>query len=372
MYYKEDWAKSRERFEALWQGEVLDRCCISVAAPRTGSEEFFTRYNQEIAEGKRHPVEYQFMHDPYKPEQLLKDSEAVMAHTYYGGEAYPRAWIMYGPAGHAAYFGAKPVMRPTTVWYDPFITDINEHGLVYDENNSILQAQLAAADYLTAHGTGKFFVAQPDNTGSMDVLGVLRDGEEMLMDMITDPEGVESARDAVIDGWRRSTDLLYEHLRRVNDGGSAVAWLSMWAPGNFHHLQCDLSVNVSNAMFKRFFLPELQVCAAHLDHALYHLDGQAQLRHLDDILSVPNIGVIQWTSVVDQPGYFHYIDVFKKIRAAGKAVLINEVRPQDVEPLLDALGSEKLFIVTGAASQEEADAMLRMAEKHRVHELRVR
>ena len=42
-----------------------------------------------------------------------------------------------------------------------------------------------------------------------------------------------------------------------------------------------------------------------------------------------------------------------------------------MEPLLDALGSEKLFIVTGAASQEEANAMLRMAEKHRVHELRV-
>jgi hypothetical protein len=75
---------------------------------------------------------------------------------------------------------------------------------------------------------------------------------------------------------------------------------------------------------------------------------------------------------VDQPGYFHYIDVFKKMQAAGKAVLINEVKPQDVEPLLDALGSEKLFLVTGAASQEEADAVLRMAETHRVRELRVK
>ena len=372
MYYKEDWGKARERFEALWQGETLDRCCISVTAPRPGSEDFFSRYYQEIRDGKRHPVEYQFMHAPHDLESLLKDSESVMAHTFYGGESYPRAWLMYGPAGHTAYFGAKPTLRPDTVWYDPIITDINDHGLVYDENNFVLQAQLAAADYLTAHGTGKFLAAQPDNTGSMDVLGALRDGEEMLMEMITDPEGVEAARDAVIDGWQRSTDLLYDRLRTLNDGGSAVGWLSMWAPGNFHHLQCDLSVNVSNEMFKRFFLPELQVCAAHLDHALYHLDGRAQLRHLDDILSVENIGVIQWTSVVDQPGYFHYIDVFKKMQAAGKAVLINEVKPQDVEPLLDALGSEKLFLVTGAASQEEAEALLRMADKHRVRELRVK
>ena len=372
MYYKEDWGKAKERFEALWQGETLDRCCLSVTAPRPGSEAFFSKYNQEIREGKRYPVEHQFMQAPYDLEQLLKDSEAVMAHTFYGGESYPRAWLMYGPAGHTAYFGAKAQVQPTTVWYDPVIDDINNHGLVYDENNPILQAQLAAADYLTAHGTGKFLAAIPDNTGSMDVLGALRDGEEMMMDMITDPEGVEAARDAVIDGWQRSTDLLYERLRTLNDGGSAVGWLSMWAPGNFHHLQCDLSVNVSNEMFKRFFLPELQVCAAHLDHAMYHLDGYAQLRHLDDILSVPNIGVIQWTNVVGQPSRHNFIDSFKKMQAAGKTVLFNELTPKDVEPLLDALGSEKVFFVVNAASQEEAEALLRMAEKHRVHELRVK
>ena len=40
MYYKEDWEASRKRFEALWQGETLDRCCISVTAPRPGSEDF--------------------------------------------------------------------------------------------------------------------------------------------------------------------------------------------------------------------------------------------------------------------------------------------------------------------------------------------
>ncbi len=372
MYYKEDWEQAKQRFEALWQGEMLDRCCISVTAPRHGSEDFFARYNQEIHDGKRWPVEHAFMHDPYDLDGLRRDSEAVMEHTFYGGESYPRVWLMYGPAGHTAYFGAKPTVQPTTVWYDPIISDINDHGLIYDESNPILQAQLAAADYFTVHGKGKYLAALPDNTGSMDVLGALRDGEEMLMDMITDPEGVEAARDAVIDGWRRSTDLLYEHLRELNDGGSAVGWLSMWAPGNFHHLQADLSVNVSNPMFKRFFLPELQVCAKHLDHALYHLDGYAQLRHLEDLLSIPEIGVIQWTNVVGQPGRHNFIDVFKKMQAAGKTVLINELLPQDVEPLLDALGSEKVFFVVSASSQEEAEALLRMAEKHRVRELRVK
>ena len=372
MYYKEDWEKSKQRFEALWHGEALDRCCISIAAPKNGSDAFFNRYYQEIADGKRLPVQAAFMHAPYDLERFADDSEAVMEHTYYGGESYPTAWLLYGPAGHAAYFGAKTTVRPNTVWYDPIIEDMADHGLVYDENNPILQAELAAADYLSARGKGKYFINMVDNTGHMDVLGVLRGGEEMLMDMITDPEAVEAARDVVVDAWKRSFDLFYDRTKDCNDGGCAVGWLSMWAPGKFHHIQADLSVNVSNPMFKRFFLPELQVSAEFLDHCLYHLDGQAQLRHLDDLLSVPGIGVIQWTSVVGQPGYMHFIDTFKKIQAAGKTVLLNEVRVQDVEPLLDALGSEKLFILTGASSQEEANAVLKMAEKHRIRELRVK
>ena len=33
---KNDWEKSKERFDALWQGEIIDRCCIAVESPRRG------------------------------------------------------------------------------------------------------------------------------------------------------------------------------------------------------------------------------------------------------------------------------------------------------------------------------------------------
>lgn len=34
MDYKENWGKSKQRIEAFWKGEILDRCCVSVFAPK--------------------------------------------------------------------------------------------------------------------------------------------------------------------------------------------------------------------------------------------------------------------------------------------------------------------------------------------------
>lgn len=32
MRYKDDWEITKKRFAAFWDGEILDRCCISVKA----------------------------------------------------------------------------------------------------------------------------------------------------------------------------------------------------------------------------------------------------------------------------------------------------------------------------------------------------
>ncbi len=35
--FRDNWDASRQRFCAFWQGEIVDRCCIAVRAPRQGA-----------------------------------------------------------------------------------------------------------------------------------------------------------------------------------------------------------------------------------------------------------------------------------------------------------------------------------------------
>lgn len=142
-----------------------------------------------------------------------------------------------------------------------------------------------------------------------------------------------------------------------------VGWLSVWAPGQMSQLQSDISVMLSNDTFREFELPELIRCADTQDYNVYHMDGFEQLRHLDDILAVDKIQMIQWVSVSGQPNYMHRFDVFKKIQARGKSLLINEVNPGDIKTILSELSSKGLFLLTRTDSQSDAEDLLNSVKK---------
>jgi hypothetical protein len=99
-----------------------------------------------------------------------------------------------------------------------------------------------------------------------------------------------------------------------------------------------------------------------MDYSLYHLDGVEQIRHLDLLLSLDKLDMIQWTSVVGQPPAVDYIPVLKKIQEAGKCLLLN-VKAKYVEELLTELSSKGLYIVTEAESEDDARDLVKLAEK---------
>ena len=176
--------------------------------------------------------------------------------------------------------------------------------------------------------------------------------------MLEEPETVHAALDRIGKSYERAMGEVYEITRGVNEGGSAIQWLNTWAPGFHAQMQCDMSVMISNPLFRKFILPELQSQCRFLEYPLYHFDGIEQLRHLDDILSVPELRVIQWTQVDGQAPVTEYIPALQKIQAAGKNLLLNAVKPQQIRPLMENLSSKGLLLVTDAATREEADSMI--------------
>jgi hypothetical protein len=109
-------------------------------------------------------------------------------------------------------------------------------------------------------------------------------------------------------------------------------------------------------------MPQLEAVCAVTDYPLYHFDGIEQLRHLDSLLSIEKLAMIQWTSVVAQPPAIKHIADLKKIQAAGKGLLLN-VGYEHVEALLSELSPKGLYIVTWANDEEHAERLVRMAER---------
>ena len=213
------------------------------------------------------------------------------------------------------------------------------------------------------HGKDKFFICMPDNCGSIDALAHLRGSDNLLLDMLEEPAAVKSSIHKLVDVLKSTGNEFFSLIKENNDNGSTHGWMHLWSKGRMAQLQCDLSVMVSPQMYEEFVLPELEETVEWLDYSVYHLDGKEQIRHLEMILSIKKLNMIQWTPVAGQPPTSDFIPVLKKIQKAGKGLVL---LPQlwEVEKLLSELSPKGLqLVVNGVGSEAEAKALIKKVEE---------
>ena len=94
---------------------------------------------------------------------------------------------------------------------------------------------------------------------------------------------------------------------------------------------------------------------------MFHLDGTQAIPHLDNLLAIEPLDAIEWTPQAGQPGGGSPIwyDLYRRIKAGGKSVQAIGVKYDEVEPLIDAVGSEGMYIMTSAKTEQEARDLLR-------------
>ena len=346
--------KTRERFAALWENEIVDRCCISVfGMDEAANAEFMTPPSDDM------DPRY-FLTDP---EMIRKRHMKRFEKTYFAGDAFPLVNLNMGPSGHAGYVKGVKVDYTDTMWYHTIMEDeLDPEKIVLDEDSYLYRQTFNAAKYLCEEANGEYLISMPDNSGNIDVLGSERGAAKLLMDLISEEEAVKKCLRRIQEIWETSTAKIYEYLKPYNYGGSCIGWLNTWAPGFHNQMQSDMSVMFSNDYYETYIREELEKQAAFVDCALYHFDGIEQIRHLDTLLSIERLRMIQWTSVVGQPSPLNYIPVLQRIQKAGKGLLLL-LKPQEVEPMLENLSSRGLYICTTVADKEEAEAMVKLAKR---------
>ncbi len=355
MLYKEDWDKSKERLTALWENEIVDRCCVSVIAPKKGSQWKFGPMPDSQDEL------FRFYMDG---ERILERETKKFENMYFGGDGFPIVWTNFGTAGHAKYFkGSSFKFAKDTVWFKPVIEDWEKDRLVFDPEAEILKMEYETMRFLSEQGKGKFFVSMPDNCGVLDALAHLRGTDNLLFDLIEEADNVKASAAAIQEALKEASLKQFDIIRENNDNGSTHGWMMTWSKGRHMQLQVDFSVMISPEMYGEFAMPELEFMTEWLDNSIYHLDGQEQIRHLDKILSLKRLNMIQWTPVAGQPPTSDFIPVLQRIQKAGKGLVLIP-KKNEIEKLLTGLSSRGLILVVNDAEDEdEARAIVkRVAE----------
>jgi hypothetical protein len=371
MYYKNDWPKAKKRLEAFWEGEITDRACAGILAPRKtsklpkfphlthgpwlgGLEKFDDNDKESIT---------RWWTDP---EQNYNRMKLWFENTYFGGEAVPATYINWGASAGCAFWGAEPDFSKKSVWFHKVINDWETWQWNFNkESNKYWQIILSIMRYFIERNNEEYFIGVPEIGNAADNLSLIRGAEDLSLDTILYPAYLHNAIDIMADAWIETHQVLQKMSSEVNEGGGVLAWLNFWAPGSHDQIANDFSAMISTDTFQEFFFPELKKMGSWLDFATFHLDGPQCIRnHVDALLELNEIRCIQFTPGSGAPPTStpEYIPIFQKIQKAGKNLYLL-VNPDEIEYILKHISARGLFLNTYADSEEEANDLIKKIEK---------
>ena len=352
MLYKRDWDSVKRRYEAWWAGESVDGpiTLIFGNCQRAQQESGWNGWN--------------FAHNLDNPAAAVEAYLTYARDVHFAGDAYPNLDVNFGPGIMAAFIGAQPIIGKDTVWFEtPMSLDEIEEKLTCDADNPWWKRLKDATVLATELGDGKVIVDITDLGGNLDIVASLRGTQNLLFDLIDCPERVKSVTAKVNQLWFR----YYEELARITQrsAGGTSSWMNIWCPGRWYPLQCDFSAMISPQMFEELAAPYLAEQCRRLDHSIFHLDGPAQIPHLEILLDIPELDGIQWTPGAGSEPLCSrkWFPLYKRIQQRGKRIVLIGVDPKDMDAMMDELSPEGLFLYMHAETEKDAREILSRIRK---------
>ena len=381
--YKVNMEAAKEKFRNYWAHKNTGRPLMCVIARRPEVEQYSDGtpveggYLDQICQGKYYnmpeELKWKDMEDKYQNPQRIVDRYRYFCETHaFLGESFPNLNIDFGPGSLASYLGSEIGFKEDTVWFNKCLDSWDGvPKLTFDPENKWFKKHIQLAKDCQALAGDDFYVDMPDLMENIDVLASLRGAQDILFDLLDEPEMIGERIQEVTDIYYEYYDRFYDIIKD-EEGGNAYTVFQIWGPGRTVKLQCDFSAMMSPEDFRKYIQPSLRTQSENVDHVLYHLDGPAAIKHMDDLMEIDGIDALQWTSGDAGPdGTLPDWDViYDKAIAAGKSIWVKvysgefEDWIRNVDRIVKKYGSHSLFLLFPEMSMEQAAYLLDYADRN--------
>jgi len=344
--------ETKQRYNAFWAGDAHERCCL-----------YLTGWSGARDGPKPADLVQQWEDPAYRTSKALWNAE----NTLYYADAFPSAFVNFGPGCLSAMIGGSYKWARSTVWFEnePVITDWkNAPTPVLHLESAMYQMVDTLTEHFLAAGENgrKFYTSLTDIGGTYDILASLRGTENLLLDLYDHPDEVKAYIEQLQPLWM---DYFSQYANRlIARQGCVTNWMPIWSDRPWYPLQCDFSYMISPEMFEAFILPDLRYQTENMDRSVYHLDGPGELPHVKHLLSLPRLNAIQWTAGDgnESLGNPRWFGLYEEIQAAGKSLVLLGVPFEELENLLRHVSAKGLYIACGGCDANRAREIVRMAE----------
>ena len=356
--FKPDYEATRQRIDAFWARELIDRPVIQFTLNKT---EGLVPYPEEQ---HANPAE-RWMDAQYQAEWTL----ASFSNQEFLGDSLPVAYPNLGPEILAALYGCPLHFGDYgTSWSDPILHDWADADAIHlDWNSPYLVKLHEMFDALLEIGKGKFLVGATDYHPGGDLLAAFRDPQNLAIDILDHKEAVITLLNRLEPDYFKVFDIFYEKLCAA--GLPCTTWVNLVCDGRYYVPSNDFSIMISTRQFEEIFLPGIIRECQFLDHSIYHLDGPSALRHLDLLLSIPELDALQFVPGAGNEDYSRWINVYQKAQAAGKGIEVL-CSVEEIPLIMETLDPHGVYLnVNNIDSRDTAESILKRLEKWAVRRI---
>lgn len=182
---KPDFEQVLDRFEAWWEGTVLDRALTSIRFPRP--------FDQHIPFPEK--IHATFRDRWMNTEFVVERAVAQLNNVVHYADALPITFPNLGPEVFSAFYGCPLEFGETTSWSEPILADWTPESvakLQLDTNNVYFRKILEMTDALLEAGKGNFIVGYTDIHAGGDGIAAFRDPQKLCIDMIEHPAEIKA------------------------------------------------------------------------------------------------------------------------------------------------------------------------------------
>jgi len=352
---KPDFDKTKERFAAWWEGEIIDRPLVNVAVK---SDVPHSMPVKEYASERERWLDIEFRVD-----SLIEH----IVHSHYVGDSLPVFFPNIGPELTGTVYGCELQFSETTSWSIPPVRSIEEWRDILQLEPNFDNPYWRAIEDMTSLAIekcdGRYLIGIPDLHGNYDILAALREPQELCMDIMDDPELIIQVGRHVARGFVECFQRCYRRLAQAGFG--STSWIPFYHPGPAYIPSSDFWCMLSAEFCRKAVLPDILTEMEPLERSIFHLDGPQALRHLNLLLDIPTLNAVQWVYGAGNGPAARWIDVYKRIQAAGKGFLVHADDANDALTVLEETGPRGAWLFVGRAfdSVEEAERFIREVEK---------
>jgi hypothetical protein len=347
---KPDFEEALHRTEAWFNHEKLDRPPVRFAMHNASSISIPDYRGRTWPSQKARWFDAEFQVDFF----LLS-----LRNRRFYGETFPVFFPNLGPNVYAAFHGCELEFAEITSWALHLVENWDDlKRIKFHRDNAYFRGIEELTRVALEKCAGKFMVGYTDLHGSLDCVADWRDPQRLCLDIMDCPGKVHEMLGIANENFLP----VYDHYDEVlkAHGQLSVTWMEIPSRGKMHIPSCDFAAMISPDAFCEFYLPSLLREVAHTTHNIFHIDGSGVLNHLEHILHIPQIQAYQWVQGIgDDFPILQWLPVIKKIQAAGKGVVV-DVQLSELEPFIDAMKPDGLFLCIPAEESRQPDILKRI------------